>query len=274
MKNIFFHSMALALTATILLLGGCTKVNNTNPLATVGLHMHTSIDTVQIDPLASNLFYTDSNGRMERLTLAQMYITNVSFRNKASQQWYTIANSIILKRIQNELYPIGSIPAGTYDAVRLTVGLDNSLNSAMPSSYSPTIGPDTVLSVNEQAVMWLSHMAGITGVASGYTFANVQGYDSTNHVAFSYQMGGYGDTAVITLPYTAGFTIQANQPQAVQYIHIIADYGKLLQNINFVTAPTGSFYSTNPTNVTNASNAWSNIINIFRYECLVPNGDC
>ena len=264
----------IAILAIVVSVGGCTKVNNSNPTALVGLHMHTSIDTVQVDPLASNLFYTDSNGRLERLTLAQMYITNVCFRNKASQQWYIISNSLMLKRIQNELYPIGNIPAGTYDAVRFTVGLGNGLNSALPSSYSPTSGPDTVLSVNEQAVMWLSNIAGMTGVASGYTFANVQGYDSTNHIAFSYQMGGYGDTAVITMPYAAGFTIVANRPQVVQYVHIIADYGKLMQNSNFVTAPVGSFYSTTPADVTNARNAWSNIIRIFSFECSVPNGDC
>ena len=112
------------------------------------------------------------------------------------------------------------------------------------------------------------------GMASGYTFANVQGYDSIDHVAFSYQLGGYGDTAVVTMPYSAGFTLVADRPQVVQYIHIIADYGKLLQNINLAAHPTGSFYSTQPANVTNAANVWSNIINIFRFECAVPNGDC
>ena len=264
----------IVLFTMIMAATGCTKVNNTEPTATVGLHMHTAIDTNQVDPLVSSEYYPDANGRLENLSLAQMYVSNVSFRNKSTQVWHTIANSIFLKRIQNELYPVGTIPAGTYDAVKFTIGVGNALNSAAPSSYSTTTGPDTVLSLTETAVMWGSMMNGMTGMASGYTFANIQGYDSTDHVAFSYQLGGYGDTAVVTLPYTAGFTLAANEPQVVQYIHIIADYGKLLQNINLAAHPTGSFYSTTPANVTNAANVWSNIVNMFRYECPVPNGDC
>ena len=273
MKKSIIYSFIVAILM-VSILTGCTKVNNTGSTAYIGLHMHSAIDTTQIDPGNSGVFLTDSNGRLESLSLAQMYVTNISLRNKSTQQWVTVANSIFLKRIQSELYPVGNVPAGTYDAVRYTIGLGNALNSAVPSSYSATAGADTVLSTIEQAVMWGSNMTGMPGMASGYTFANVQGYDSIDHVAFSYQLGGYGDTAVVTMPYSAGFTLVADRPQVVQYIHIIADYGKLLQNINLAAHPTGSFYSTQPANVTNAANVWSNIINIFRFECAVPNGDC
>jgi hypothetical protein len=270
--NIKFSFIAVAFALCIL--SACHKVSDSNGTAYIGLHMHTSIDTVQVDPILSNVYLYDSLGRYERLTLAQMYVTNISLRDKSSQQWYTVASSIILKRIQNELYPIGSVPAGTYDAIRFTIGLGNALNAKTPSWYTVATSPDTVLSTNEAAVMWGSMVAGVSGTPSGYTALNVQGYDSTDHVAFSYQLGGYGDTAVITLPYTAGFTLSPNEPQVVQYIHVIADYGTLLQNINLPMHPTGSFYSTNPTDVSNATNAWNNIINMFRYECPVPNGDC
>jgi hypothetical protein len=237
--------------------------------------MHTSIDTVQLDPgTGAGTFLYDSLGRLESLTLAQMYVSNISLRNKSTQQWYTIPGSIILKRIQNELYPIGNVPAATYDALSFTIGVGNSLNSQLPSSFSTTTGADTVLSATEQPVMWGSNMAGMSGMASGFTFLNVQGYDSTDHVPFSYQLGGYGDTVVVTLPYPAGFTLSANEPQIVQYIHVIADYGTLLQSINLLAHPTGSFYSTQPASVTNATNAWGNIVKMFRYECPVPNGDC
>jgi hypothetical protein len=274
MKKVIIYPSMLMLSVIMFLIGGCKQASNSTPNAFIGLHMHTSIDTVQVDPALSDVYLYDSLGRFERLTLAQMYVTNISLRNKSTQQWFTIANSIILKRIQNELYPIGNVPAGTYDAVRFTIGLGNTLNSAAPSSYSATSGVDTVLSTTEQSVMWGSGMAGMSGMPSGYTFLNVQGYDSTDHLPFSYQLGGYGDTVVVTLPYTAGFTLSGSEPRVVQYIHIIADYGTLLQNINLATHPNGSFYSTQPANVVNATNALNNIINMFRYECPVPNGDC
>ena len=269
MNNIKYSILVVA--SVMIALAGCK--DKATPMAYVGMHMHTSIDTVQIDPGVPNVYVNDSLGRLEMLTVAQIYITNISFRNKSTQQWYTIPGSIMLKRIENELYPMANIPAATYDALRFTVGLDNTLNSAAPSSYSSSTGWDTVLA-NNSSLMWGSGMVGMTGMASGFTFLNVQGYDSTDHVAFSYQLGGLGDTVQVTLPYPAGFTLSPNEPNIVQYVHLIADYGKLLQNINLAVSPNGSFYSTVPANVTNATNARRNIINMFRYECAVPNGDC
>ena len=269
LNNIKYSIIVVA--SLMIAISGCG--GKPTPMAYVGMHMHTSIDTVQIDPAVPDVYAYDSLGRLEKLTVAQMYITNISFRNKSTQQWYTIPGSIMLKRIGNELYPLDNIPAATYDALRFTVGLNNTLNSAPPSSYSSSSGWDTVLA-NNSLLMWGSGMAGVPGMASGYTFLNVQGYDSTDHVAFSYQLGGLGDTVQVTLAYGAGFTFSPNEPQLVQYVHVIADYGTLLQNINLSVAPNGSFYSTVPGNVTNATNAWRNVINMFRFECPVPNGNC
>jgi len=274
MEKSFIYPFAVVALATLLFTSGCHQNNNTTPTALVGLHLHTSIDTVQLDPGTPNTFLYDSLGRLEELTLAQVYITNLSFRNKSTQQWSTITNSIFLKRLSNEIYPVGNIPAGTYDAISFTVGLGNTLNSAAPSSYLTTgNSPDTVLSATEQSVMWGSGMAGMAGMPSGYTFLNVQGYDSTDHIPFSYQIGGYGDTVQVTLPYPAGFTIAANEPNILQLIHVIADYGTLLQSIRPINSSNNnsSFYGVTP----NAANSLrNNIVRMFRYECPVPNGNC
>ncbi len=277
-KLIVIKSSIVALAFALMVMTGCHQVNNTTPLALVGLHFHTFIDTNLVDPvLYSTQYFPDSLGRSEVLTTAQFYLTSLSFRNKSNQQWYTIPNSIILKREQNELYPVGNIPAATYDAIAFTVGLGNNLNYQDPSYYtgnSSLPSADSVLSTTEQAVMWLSNMSGMTGMASGYTFMIVQGYDSTDHTPFSYQIGGFGDTVRIILPYAAGFTIAPNEPSTLQPIHVIADYGKLLQFIHLNTASNGCFYSTTPANITNAANAWNYIIRMFRYECPTPNGSC
>ena len=91
--------------------------------AWVGLHFHTYIAANVIDPIDyPTQFYADSNGRIEQLSVADIYVSNISFRNKSSQTWVT-AGPIILKRIDNELYPVGNIPGGTYDAVMFTIGL-------------------------------------------------------------------------------------------------------------------------------------------------------
>jgi hypothetical protein len=279
MKTIYHIKYSILIViSTLMIVSGCHQVSSNTPFAYLGLHMHTSVDSVQLDPLLyPNQYAFDSLGRYEKLTITQLYVSQIRIRNKSTQQWYTIPNSIILKRIQNELYPIGNVPVGTYDAIGFTVGLGNALNSRSPGYFASASLPaaDSVLSGTEQSVMWLSNVSGMSGnTASGYTFLNVQGYDSTDHIAFSYQLGGYGDTAVITLPYPSGFTLAANEPNVVQYVHIIADYGKLLQNINLAVHPSGSFYSTVPVNAANAADVWVNIVNIFRYECPVPNGNC
>lgn len=265
MKIINNIKYSLLTIIVVMIMSGCHKVNNSAPTALLELHMHTSIDSTQLNPSTPNVFLPDSLGRLEELTTAQFYLTNVSIRNSATQQWYTIPNSIIIKRIQNEQYIIGNVPAGTYDDIRFTVGLSNTLNSQAPSSYSSITGADTVLSTIEQNVMW-----GSGSTSLGYTFMYVKGYDSTDHVAFNYQLGGFGDTVQVTLPVQI-FTLGANEPQIPQPIHIICDYGKLLQNINISASPSGSFYGPNQ----NAATAvWNNIIHMFRYECSTPNGNC
>ncbi len=274
MKKLIIYPLIAIAFAMMILIGGCTKVNNGNPQALVGLHFHTYIDTNLVDPfLYPTQGFADSLGRLEHLSAAQFYVTNLSFRNKSSQVWYTIPGSVFLKRISNEVYPVGSIPAGTYDAIGFTIGLGNSLNSQSPSAFSTTTGADTVLSATEQSTMWGSAMAGMTGTPSGYTFINVIGYDSADHLPFSYQIGGYGDTVQVTLPYPAGFTIGANEPSVLQLVHVIADYGKLLQTIRPMTPSNtnSTFYGPNPAP---ANSTLNNIVNMFRYECPVPNGDC
>ena len=262
----------VAVVFAFLILSGCHQTNSGNPQAFVGLHFNSYVYDTVLDPVGyTTQAFPDSLGRVEHLSVAQFYLTNLGFRNKSTQQWYTIPGSIILKRIDNELYPVGNIPAGTYDAIQFTVGLGNTLNSKTPSWYT-TGGPDTVLSATEQAVMWLSNMAG-SSATTGYTFMNVQGYDSTDHLPFNYQIGGYGDTVQVTLPFPAGFTLAADEPSVLQLIHVIADYGKLLQVIRPITPANNNstFYGPSPGP---ANTLLNNIINMFRYECTSPTTLC
>jgi hypothetical protein len=251
MKKSIIYPLILSMAALLFMATGCSK---SSPSAIVGFHFHTYIYDTVVDPFLYPVqAFPDSLGRVEHLGVAQFYVTNVAFRNKSTQQWYTIPGSIFLKRIQNEEYAIGNMPAGTYDDVSFTVGVGNALNSASPSAYNG--GADTVLSATEQAVMWGSGMPG-TNATTGYTFMN-----------------GYGDTVNVTLPFPGGFTIAANQPNTLQLIHIIADYGKLLQAIRPINPGNNnsSFYGPSPAP---AQNLWQNIINMFRYECTSPTELC
>ncbi len=102
---------------------------------------------------------------------------------------------------------------GLIDTVKYTVGLGNALNSQSPTSYSTTSATDSVISSLESPVMWGSGMAGMTGMASGYTFMNIQGRDSTDHLNINYELGGYGDTVNIVLVYPGGFSFLPVLPE-------------------------------------------------------------
>ena len=171
---------------------------------------------------------------------------------------------------------MGNVPADNYDDVRFTVGLSAALNGGSPATYTAA-GVDTVLSSVESAMYF--------GTGEGYKFLSVAGVVDTTYnnsgthlIPFSYDLGATGDTAVITLPVQA-FTLQpsANVGGTVQYVHIICDYGHLLQNIPIVSTPSARTASTNgviPQIGSIAAQIWNNLLGMFRYECSTPNGNC
>ena len=256
---------------------GCTKEKNSSTAtALLGLHLHTYIGDSLVDPSALNVYIPDSLGRVEKLSHAQFYITNVSLHS-TTKGWYTVPNSLILKREENEEYTIGTVPADNYDDVRFTVGLGPAYNNTTPASHNNSSGQDTVLSSTLEAAMYY-------GAGQGYKFLSVAGFVDTsaanngnNQIAFSYDIGGNGDTVNITLPQEA-FTLlpSTSVGGTVQYVHVICDYGHLIQNVDIVhnvNARIGNTYGTGQQPGI-ATQVWNNILSMFRYECSTPNGDC
>ena len=274
MKNKSLQVFAF-LAIILLLISACHKDKGTTPTAILGLHMHTAIADSQIVPSALNIYIPDSLGRVEKLTRAQLYITNVSIHS-TTKGWYVVPNSLLLKREESEEYVIGNVPADNYDDLRFTVGLSATLNSGSPSTYS-IFDTDSVLSSLE-SVMYF-------GTGLGYKFISVAGMVDTtaghtglDSIPFSYDLGATGDTAVVTMP-VSPFTLQpsANVGNNVQFLHIVCDYGHLLQNIPIVTNVAARNVSTNgviPQAGSIAAQIWNNILSMFRYECSTPNGIC
>jgi hypothetical protein len=270
MKRIYISILTLAALAFAMMMGSCSKTNSTTNV-TVGFHFHSYIDTSVLDP-AGYVYqaYRDGNGRLEHLNIAQMYVSNIAV-HMYKGAWQPLTGVVIMKRIDNEEYQLGQIPSGAMDSVKFTVGLGNALNSQPPSSYSASSPLDSVLAT-ETGPMWGSNMAGMATMAStsGYTFVNVQGYDSTDHLPFSYQIGGYGDTTNIVMAVPGGFNFNPILTNGgINYIHIYADYGKLLQAITPMNSgnTNSAFYGPNPAP---ANTLLNSIKSIFGFECLPP----
>lgn len=273
MKN----SIKLLLLVPVIMLAvlfGCRKPASNTPVqkAYFGLHLHTYVgpNLVNTGDSVYQQWYQDANGRWMNITNAFVYFTNVGLLSTTTNQWVTLQGSIRLKRMEYEEYDLDSVPVDTYDNVRFTVGLGPQFNNNTPSYYSTTSGlpaNDSVLSQTE-AAMYAGPPA-----SNGYYFMYLTGKVDTsatnnrNHVfPFSYQLAG--DTFQVSPPSAAQgntFSILPNVPGA-QLVHIIFDYGKLLQSFP-ITAPV-NIKSTVPTPVLDS------IPGMFRYECPTPNGNC
>ena len=256
-KSIYSKIGLMAALAAVLIIAGCHKVKDKAANGSIGIHLHTQIDTNEVDVLGQ--LYPDHNGRLLALNDARFYITDVSLQN-ADGSWYSIPNSMILKTYEAEDYYIASVPSGNYTSIRFYVGLDSATNASLPSSHNNSSGQDTILSSILEPNMYF-------GAGQGYKFLYLSGAvlptGSHSPVSVNYQVGGNSNRQLITMPYLA----YSVQPGLLHYVHIWCDYGKLLEGIAISTGNNdiGNSFGTGQ-QVTTATLVADSIQNMFTYE--------
>ena len=235
----------------ILSLSSCHKDNPPTPAPAMGLvyfHLHTNIDTTEAD---SGVVCHDATGRHFQLNIAQLYLSNIVL-HKPDNTTYTVTGAYVLKIIANEEYLVGQAPAGNYTSVSFNVGIDAATNAMNPSMMTGCLAPQT-------PSMWFG------SIAQGYMFANVQGVADTTaaqagpvNCAFSYQLGTSAMLETVNLP-SQPFTVVSGQTALV---HIICDYGRMLQGIDFKTQSMATPFS----NAGVAAQIAANVPFMFHYE--------
>lgn len=223
------------------------------PKGDLYFHLHTNIDTTEAD---SGVVYHDATGRNFQLNIAQFYLSGIALK-KADGSVYNIGGAYVLKTLSEEVYMVASgVPAGNYSSVSFNVGIDAPTNQTDPSSH--TAGPLAM----QNPSMWF----GTT--SQGYIFVNVQGLADTStantgtvNYPFSYKLGTGSLLRTVNMPMQA-FSVVANQSAV---IHLIADYGKLLEGINFKTQNSATPFG-NGAELSTASQIANNIQHMFRYE--------
>jgi hypothetical protein len=241
MKNIIKNTaVAIIIAAAIGSATSCKK-DSTKPETTpttsqyglLAFHIHTNIDTAEAD---SGAVCTDANGRHFQLNLAQFYISGIKLK-KIDGTFITVDNVYLLKTIAQEEYIVGNVPVGNYKSVSFNIGIDAAANATNPSSYSSS----SVLSAQSPS-MWFGN------TSYGYIFMNVQGVADSSagnngsvNQPFSYQLGTSSMLRTVNLP-DQPFSINVNQGAnpSPQFVHMIADYGKLLKGVSFKTQNTGT----------------------------------
>jgi len=243
----------IAIVSLVCFLSACSKKNNPAPATPMGVvyfHIHTDIDTNEVD---SGVVAKDASGRHFQLNLAKFYLSGIVLY-KADGSTYTLNNVYILKDMENEVYYADSVPTGNYTSVSFNVGLDAAANAKAPSGYVPS-------NVLSSTSMWFG------STSEGYIFMNVQGLADTTvaqtgpvNSPFNYLIGTSAMLKNVKMPaMDAAMSVVTNQ---VAYVHIVADYGKLLSGIDFKTQSNASPY----VNAATAMQIDNNIPNMFRYE--------
>jgi hypothetical protein len=227
------------------------------PMGTIALHLHTNIDTTEAD---SGVVVIDHiSGKKFQLNVAQFYVSGVvAYKTDGTAE--PISGAYIFKKISQEMYVIGQVPAGNYSKISFNVGIDAATNATNPSSHIGVLGM-------QNPAMWFG------STTQGYIFMNVQGYadTTTTHTGnanqpFIYQLGGNTELKTINMPSMANSVVvtAANTNALPAEFHIICDYGILLNNVNFKTNNAiATPFNSDSTIVKQISN---NIPNMFRYE--------
>lgn len=251
----------------LLALASCRQVAPAGPMqyGTVNLHIQSYVDSNLIDTAK---VAKDATGRRYKLNVAQFYFCGLVLRNTNGNA-YPFISFYGLSAPGSQPYYVGSVPVGTYSSTTFSVGLDAPTNSINPNTYP--LGTGNPLALQNNPSMWFG------STTQGYIFMNVQGYADTTALQngacnfhFSYQTGGFlQDRGVdIISPIIpglglSGYTIYPNQ---TYILNVKADFGTLLQGINFKTQSTANPYSSNPAVKALSSQFANSIPSMFSYQ--------
>ena len=118
MKKAITGLAVAALFLTALLGTTSCKKDKTTATGTVMLHLHSNIDTSEIE---LGEVYRDADGRQIQLSTAQFYLSNVHLK-KADGSDFAIDGAYILKTVGKEEYLVGKAPVGYVYVDGTTVG--------------------------------------------------------------------------------------------------------------------------------------------------------
>ena len=112
-------SFFIFLSFVLLSLNSCTNKAKEIPVVKGNgkllFHIHTHVDSNEVD---YGVLYHLDNGRKIIVTKAQMYFTGIRLVTSEGVS-FPFDYRIFLKKQEEELYPIGSLPEGNYKTVGL-----------------------------------------------------------------------------------------------------------------------------------------------------------
>ena len=222
---------------------------------TIAFHFHTNVDTVEVADYDS--INVMSTGRKITVHKAQLYLSGIQLV-KLDGSTVDVSGVIVLKKQEEEVYTLGSVPSGNYKSVKFNVGLSGTTNAATPAVSDSTLNTPP---------MWF----GVTAQPSGFVFVNFQGTIDTTTAGngtisqmqpYSYKIGTNMNLKSVTLP-DQNYTVSPNN---IQFVHMVIDYNMLFTGVQLNVSSNLTMNTTSANATGLGTQLANNIASMFMYE--------
>ena len=238
--------------AVLLFTGACKKLPTDTSLLVLNISPYFGSDSVVLGKS-----YATTNGDSISFSRASFYLSGIVLTG-TDGTLLPVPGYILFTPSTGQSIIAGSVPIGTYKSISFNVGIDPTTNHTDPSTYNS--GP---LAAQIPAMHFATN-------ATGYIFMAAEGsVDSTNshlspNKAFSYHVGTDSLLRTVNLPdhSVAPYTAFNATGTKLLTVNIIADFSKLVQNVNIPLQPV-----TNTTdNLVVADSLAAHFAGMFRYS--------
>ncbi|MCW3123676.1 MAG: hypothetical protein JWQ38_3168 [Flavipsychrobacter sp.] len=229
------RTLISSLSILMLSVPSCKKKEAGNQTATVYFDIQSNIEGNKIT--YGSFMHDSMSGYIFSITNAQCFISGITLSN-ANGSSYTIPDAHLLVSPGGMIYLAGTAPIGTYNNISFNVGLDAATNALAPYIFAPS-------GYERSSSMWYG------STTKGYNFIRLQGVyttDGTSGTAkngFSFDIGAAANGLLkVSLPVRGGDQIPSFKPYILtagntQHVHLICDYGKILERITYPNKPQG-----------------------------------
>jgi hypothetical protein len=220
------------LTVFSLAFSACKKDNDANP-AEKGVLKIEFEPTVDGEDFELNKNYVNSSGETYAISTFKFYVSNIKLKTADGTEYVVPQDSSYFLIHEEEedqrLITLNNVPAGNYNQVTFTIGVDSLRSTADLSKRKGVLDP-----ASDEAMYWVWN--------SGYIFFKLEGSspqappDPAGEKKFRYHIGGYGGYDTKTINNLKTITIPMGTSQAQvrtgkqPQIHFSVDVHKFFQS--------------------------------------------
>jgi len=186
------------------------------------------------EDLELNTDYTNSSGEAFRITKLNYYISNIKLHSTSGDEFVVPQDSsyflIMEDHAESQVITINNIPAGDYNSVTFTIGVDSLRSTTDVSKRTGVLDP----AQGHDGMYWTWN--------SGYIFFKMEGTSpaapADQENKFYYHIGGYGGYDSPTLNNIRETTVSMGNARAevrankTPKLHLHADVGEFFKTPN------------------------------------------